>query len=149
MEQIFSALPGILLRALPTFFLILVLHWYFKKVLVQPMERVLEERRQKTAGAVESSEQSLAQAAAKMRQYEQSLAEARAAIFQQQEKSRKELNDRQMAAIEAARTKSGERVAAAKADLAAQAAQAKASLAAESDRLAEQIAGALLTGRVQ
>ncbi len=78
MEQIFSALPGILLRALPTFFLILVLHWYFKKVLVQPMERVLEERRQKTAGSVESSEQSLAHAAAKMRQYEQSLTEARA-----------------------------------------------------------------------
>lgn len=149
MEQIFSALPGIILRALPTFFLIILLHWYFKKVLVQPMERILDERRKKTAGSVESSEQTLALAAEKMRQYEQSLSEARAAIFQQQEATRKDLSDKQAAALQLARQKSGERVEAAKAELAAQAEQAKAALAAESDRLAEQIAGALLTGRVQ
>lgn len=149
MEQIFSALPGIILRALPTFFLIILLHWYFKKVLVQPMERTLEERRKKTAGSVESSEHTLALAAEKMRQYEQSLAEARAAIFQQQEVTRKDLGDKQAAALELARRNSGERVEAAKAALAAQAEQAKAELAAQSDRLAEQIATRLLAGRVQ
>lgn len=149
MEQIFSALPGIILRALPTFFLIILLHWYFKKVLVQPLERVLEERRQRTAGSLEASEHAVALAAEKMKQYDNSLAEARAEIFQQQEANRKDLSGRQALALEEAKARSAERVAAAKAELAAEAVQAKASLEAESDRLAEQIAASLLAGRVQ
>lgn len=149
MEQILDFLKGLAPRALPTFFLVILLHWYLKKVLFQPMERVLEERRRKTEGSVESSEASVAQARQKLEAYERSLADARAEIYRQQEEGRQKLGEQQAATVEAARAESAARVAAAKAEIAAEAEKASAGLAAEADRLADQIAGAVLAGRAQ
>ena len=149
MEQILVVLQGILVRALPTFFLVILLHWYLKKVLFQPMERVIEQRRQKTEGAVEASEASVEQARQKLDAYEQSLADARAEIYRQQEAGRLKLGEKQAETVEAARAEAAARIAAAKAGIAAEAERASAGLAAEADRLADQIAGAVLAGRVQ
>lgn len=149
MEQIKEFLIGLAPRALPTFFLVILLHWYLKKVLFQPLERVMEERRRKTEGSVESSEASVAQARQKLEAYEKALGDARAEIYREQEESRRKLSERQAAAAEAARADSGVRVAAAKAEIAAEAEKASSALAAEADRLAEQIASAVLAGRVQ
>jgi F-type H+-transporting ATPase subunit b len=149
MEQIFETLKGIIVRALPTFFLVIVLHWFLKKVLFQPMERVLEERRKKTQGAVEASEAMLARVHDKMAEYETALGNARAEIFHEQEESRKKLAGQQAGLVEAARAAQAERVAEVKRGLAGEAQQAKATLANEAERLAEQIAGAVLAGRVQ
>jgi len=149
MEQIFETLKGILVRALPTFFLVIALHWFLKKVLFQPMERVLEERRKKTQGAVEASEATLARVNEKMAEYEAALGNARAGIFHEQEESRKRLAAQQTVLVDAARAEQAEKVAAVKRGLAEEAAQAKAMLAAEADRLADQIAGAVLAGRMQ
>jgi len=147
MEQIFETLKGIIVRALPTFFLVILLHWYLKKVLFQPMERVLEERRLKTEGAVEASEASLAQVQQKLADYEQSLGDARAEIYREHEEGRKRLADQQARSVEIAREKTSERVTAAKAEIAAEAEKATASLAAEAERLATQIASQVLAGR--
>ncbi|QOY86274.1 ATP synthase F0 subunit B [Paludibaculum fermentans] len=149
MEQIFETLKGIIVRALPTFALVILLHWFLKKVLFQPMEKVLEERRKKTEGAVEASEATLALVNEKLATYENSLADARAEIYKEQEAGRKRLADQQAKAVEAARIKAGERVAAVKAELALEVDKATATLAAESDRLAEEIAGLVLAGKVQ
>ena len=149
MEQIFETLKGILVRALPTFFLVIALHWFLKKVLFQPMERVLEERRKKTQGAVEASEATLARVNEKMAEYETALGNARAGIFHEQEEARKKLAAQQTALVDAARAEQAEKVAAVKRGLADEAAEAKAMLAAEADRLADQIAGAVLAGRMQ
>jgi len=145
--QILSPLQGILVRALPTFVLVILLHWYLKKVLFQPMERVMEERRKKTEGAVEASEAMLAGVAGRLEQYEKSLSDARAAIYREQEASRKRLADEQAQAVEAARLRSRERVEAAKAEIAAEAQQATGALRMEADRLAASIATQLLSGR--
>ncbi len=149
MEQILETLKGILVRALPTFFLVIALHWFLKKVLFQPMERVLEERRKKTQGAVEASEATLARVHDKMAEYETALGNARAEIFREQDESRKKLAAQQASLVDAARASQAEKIAEVKRGLAEEVQQAKATLSNEAERLAEQIAGAVLAGRVQ
>lgn len=146
---LFAQVEPIVLRALPTFFVVIFLHWFLKKVLFQPLEGALEERRKKTEGAVEASETTLALVHEKLAAYETALADARAEIYKEQEANRKSLADQQARAVEAARVKAGERVAAVKADLALEVEKATVSLSAESDRLAEEIAGLVLAGKVQ
>lgn len=109
----------------------------------------MEERRARTQGAVEASQASLAKVREKMAAYEQALSDARAEIFKENEAARKAIAEQQAKTLDEARVKAAEQVAAAKADLAAQAESARAGLTAESERLAEQISGALLTGGVQ
>ncbi len=149
MEQIFITLQGIIVRALPTFFIVILLHWYLKKVLFQPMDRVLEERRQKTLGAVKQSEDALTGVQAKLAEYEKALGDARAKIFHEQELNHKKLADQQAASLASAKESASARVAAAKAELAAEMNSAKASLQAESDRLADAIASAAVAGGIQ
>ena len=145
--DIFVKVKGILVLALPTFFLFIALHWYLKKVLFQPMERILAERRKKTAGAVEAAEKALALAAEKMAAYEKALFEARASIYSGQEQNRKRLIAVQANAIDEAKRKTADQVAAAREEFAAEAATARESLQREADRLSVQIATALLAGR--
>jgi F0F1-type ATP synthase membrane subunit b/b' len=155
MEQFLAIVKGILLplvpiiiRAIPTIILVIILHWYLKKVLVQPLERTLEERRKKTQGSVDASEKVLAQVAEKIVSYEQALAEARTNIYRDQEEHRRRLAGQQAAAIESSRAAHAAQIAESKKDIDAQAAAARTTLEAESDRLADQIAGALLAGKV-
>lgn len=147
MAQIFSTLQDILVRALPTFFLVIALHWYLKKVLIQPMERVLAERKKRTEGAVAASEAALTDVAAKMAAYEKALFEAQAGVYADQEQNRRTMVADQTAAIEESKKKMAAQVAAAVAGIAAEAQAARASLAGESERLADQIACAVLTGK--
>ncbi|MGO9240357.1 MAG: hypothetical protein ACLQBJ_06065 [Bryobacteraceae bacterium] len=147
MEQIVRTLQDILVRAIPTILLVIALHWYLKKVLIQPLERVLAERRKRTEGAVEAAESAVAQAAGKLAAYEKALAEARAGIYAGQEENRRRLGAEQAATVEAARSKAATHLAGARAEIAAEAETARAGLAAESDRLADRIAEAVLAGR--
>lgn len=147
--QILKDLQGVILLALPTAFLVIVLHWFLKKMLFQPLDRVMEERHRRTQGAVDASQAALATVKEKMAAYEKALADARAEVFKQNEAARKELAEQQAKAIEAARAKAAAQVAAAKAQLAVEIEAARAGLGAESERLADQIAGSLIAGGVQ
>jgi F-type H+-transporting ATPase subunit b len=152
MEQIFQILrdlQGIIVLALPTALLVIILHWFLKKMLFEPMDRVIEDRRARTQGAIEASAAALATVKEKMAAYEKALGDARAELFKENETARKALVEQQAQALEAARAKAAEQVAAAKADLAAQSEAARSGLRAESERLAEQISGALVSGGVQ
>lgn len=147
MAKIFSTLQEILVRALPTFFLIIALHWYLKKVLVQPMERVLAERKKRTEGAVAASEAALADVGAKVAAYEKALYEARASVYAEQDQNRRNLLADQAAAIEEAKKKMAAQVAVACAEITAEAQAARTSLSGESERLADQITAAVLSGK--
>lgn len=149
MEQLIHTLQGILVRAVPTFILVILLHWYLKKVLFQPMERVMEERRQRTDGVLEASEASLERARKKLEEYERSLMAAQAEIFDQQEQERKRLAARQAQAVEEARVRAKARAAEAKEEIRAEAERAKAELAAEAGRLAEELTAVVLAGGAQ
>lgn len=149
MEQIFISLREIIVLALPAFFLVLLLHFYLKKVLFQPMEQVLEERRRRTEGALAGSEDAIRAAEEKLHEYEHKLNAARAAIYEETETARKQMASQQAAALADARAAASTRVAEARAAIAAEAAEARASLSSEAERIASRMADQVLTGKVQ
>ena len=139
-----QALGGILLRAIPTFLLVVLLHFYLKSIFFKPMGAVLKKRYEGTEGARKQAKQALDAAAAKTAQYEQSLTAAKQQVYQAQEKSYRAMQDRESAAIAEARAKVDASIKAAKAEIAAETDEAKTNLAAQSDVLAGQIAEAIL-----
>jgi len=149
MEQIFHALQGILVRALPTFLAVICLHWFLKKVLFQPLDRVLEERRQRTEGVLQSCQAAMERARARIQEYEDSLRRAQAEIFDQQEAERKRMAAERAALLAEARQRARQRLEAARAEIQAEAAAATGALQAEAARLAEAITQSVLAGRAQ
>ena len=144
MEAMLQALGGILLRAVPTFLLVILLHFYLKSVFFKPMDKVLSQRYEATEGARKLAAQSLEQAAAKTAHYEAEVRAAKAAMYQAQEKLHKELQEREAAAVAEARKNAGAAAKLAAAQLAEDVEAAKASLAADSDMLADRIAETIL-----
>ena len=144
MDATLHSLGEILLKAIPTFFLVIALFVYLKYMFFGPLEKVLKARYDATEGARKMAEQSLERAAAKTAEYEAAMRTARSEIYQEQEKLRRQLQQERAAAVEAARQKSDAQIAQAKTELAAEAAQARNSLAAESESLASQIADSVL-----
>ena len=138
------ALGGILLRAIPTFLLVIVLHFYLKSAFFKPLKKVLDARYDATEGARKSAEQSLELAAAKTAKYEEALRAAKAELYVGQEKLHKQLQEREAAAISAARQTAEAGVKQARQALNADVLAAKKSLAADSDALANQIADSIL-----
>jgi len=147
MEQALSALGGLFLKALPTFLLILFLHVYLKQFLYKPLDKVLKERSESTAGYRKLAEESLAAADRKTREYEEALRHARGEIYREQEEMRKQWQQEQASALQAARRSAEAQVAEAKASLAAEAEAASRALEAEADSLAEQITRSVLARR--
>lgn len=147
MEATLNALGQILLQALPTFFIVLLLHQYLKYVLFKPMARVLAERTEATAGARKKAAESLERAAAKAAAYEESLRSARNELYKEQEELRRKWLDEQRAQIAEVRAKTDATVRDAKAQLAKQAEEAKTTLSANSRALADQITRAILHRR--
>ena len=144
MDAMLHALGGILLRAVPTFLLILLLHVYLKSVFFKPLEKVLKARYEATEGARLAAEDSLTQAAAKTEQYEKALFAAKSEVYKAQEKAFKDLQDRQAEVVAEARAEAEAEIKKAKALLAADIEAAKKGLSAESDALANLIADSVL-----
>src|ERR1039458_2233397 len=48
MDAMLHALGGILLRAVPTFLLVILLHFYLKSIFFKPLEKVLDQRYEAT-----------------------------------------------------------------------------------------------------
>ena len=138
------ALGGILLRAVPTFLLVVLLHFYLKSVFFKPLEKVLHARYDATEGARKQASQSLDEAAAKTAKYEEALQAAKAELYRSQEKLSKELQERESASILKARQAAEEAVKQARELIATDVEAAKKSLGAESDQLADLIADSIL-----
>ena len=138
------ALGGILLRAVPTFLLVILLHFYLKNIFFKPLEKALHQRYEATEGARKLAEQSLEQAAAKTASYEAQLRAAKAAMYQAQEQLHKQLQEREAAALGEARKSAEAAIKLAKTQLADDVEAAKTSLAADSESLANQIAETIL-----
>ncbi len=147
MDATLNALGGLLLRALPTFLLVVALHFYLKFVFFRPLDKVLEVRRQATEGARKAAEASLEKANGQAAGYEAAINEARAGMHREQEEFRRKSRAEQAAAVAAARARSEAAVAQARAQLADDAERARDLLRAESDSLAARIAETILVGR--
>ena len=131
MDAILNSLSGLLLGAIPTFVLLVALHFYLKRMFFVPLDRVLEQRRQATEGARRAAQASLLQASERAAEYEAAIRAARGEIYKEKEAARRE-------GIELTRQ--------ARADLAAEVALARESLAGQSEQLAGAIAASILKG---
>ena|ERR1700730_12180883 len=144
MASTLNQLGGLLLKAVPTLFLLLVVHFYLKRMFFRPMAEVLAQRRAATDGLRESAEAMRAKAAEKANVIEAQLREAREGIYREQEEARRRWTSDQDAQLEEARKQSRELIHQSKQQLDTEAAEAKGQLAATTDALAEQIARRLL-----
>src|SRR5438270_8158276 len=118
MDVILQQLGELLLKAAPTFILVVVLQFYLKRVFFKPLESVLRQRYEATEGARKAAEESLARAAAKAGEYEAAMRAARSELYKSQEQLYKQLQDRENARIVEARQRADAAVKAARADLA-------------------------------
>ena len=147
MDETLRALGGILLRAIPTFVLVVLLHFYLKFIFFKPLQKVLRQRYEATEGARKLAESSLAKAAEKAAEYEAALRAARGDTYKELEQLRRQLQDERAAGVREARVRAEAAVAQAKAALGAEVATLKKNLEAESETLADRIANKILRGR--
>ena len=147
MDATINALGQLLLRALPTFFLVLILHFFLKAMFFQPLARTLAQRREATEGAREAARASLDRAEKAAAEYEHKIRGARNEIYKEQEEVRRRWRDDQAEQVRAARERAEAMVKDAKSKLGAEAAEAKRALAGESAALAAQITSNILRGR--
>jgi F-type H+-transporting ATPase subunit b len=146
MEATLYALGQILLRAVPTFFLVLLLYVYMRFVFFKPMARVLGERYELTEGARQSAARSLESAAHKAAEYEDSLRAARNEIYREQEEIRRQWREEQTARVGEARKRADAMVREARANLAHEADEARRGLEAQVRELAGRITEQVLAG---
>jgi F-type H+-transporting ATPase subunit b len=139
MDQTLQQLGELLLKAVPTVILLALLYALYTTIVHKPLRRVLEERRNKTEGAIEKSKADIAAAEARTSEYEQKLREARAAIFRVQEAKRQSAMQARSQAVNQARAKAQTQVQAAKADIERDRAAAQKGLQGEAAELAQEI----------
>ena len=144
MEDTLHALGQIVLRGLPTFFLLLLLHFYLKRTFFAPLEKVLAERFEATTGARKQAESAIARAEAKAKEYEEAIRAARTEVYKENEALRKQWRDQQAVGLAEARAKSETAISVAKAEMAGDVRTARESLLAESERIADGIVAAIL-----
>jgi F0F1-type ATP synthase membrane subunit b/b' len=136
------------LNALPTFFLVLILAVFVKKLYLNPLQAVLAERNRLTEGARLAADQSLHLADSKIAAYEAALEKARGEIYAEQSEFLQKLHAEQAARTQAAKAASDATLHGVRQTLAAEALQAEQGLAAQSDQLASEIADSVLARRV-
>jgi F-type H+-transporting ATPase subunit b len=144
MDVILHQLGEILLKAVPTFLIVVFLHFYLKIVFFKPLEKVLHRRYDATEGARKQAEEALARATAKTGEYENAMRKARSEVYERLDQIHKELLEKELAQLAAARKMAESAVDKAKAELAKDVEAAKTALARDSERLANEIADAIL-----
>ena len=144
MDVILHQLGQLLLKAVPTFLLVVFLQFYLKRVFFKPLENVLHQRYEATEGARKAADESLARASAKTAEYEAALRAARTEVYHAQEQLHKELQEREAAQMAEARARADAAIKAAREELSRDIEAAKAGLEKQSESLANQIADSIL-----
>ncbi len=139
MDQTLHQLGELLLGAVPTSILLALLYLLYTLIVHKPLQRVLNERRSKTEGAVEKSKADISAADARTAEYEQKLREARAAVFRAQESRRQAAMQTRANAVSEVRTKAQAQVQGAKADIENDRVAAEKGLQGEAASLAQEI----------
>src|SRR5271166_2170657 len=90
MDTTLRQVGGLLLGAIPTIVILLLLYAIYNLVVRKPLMRVLDERRERTEGAVLKARADVAAAEARTQDYEERLREARMVIYKTQEARRQQ-----------------------------------------------------------
>jgi F-type H+-transporting ATPase subunit b len=144
MDPILKQVGELLLGAVPTAVLLLLLYALYASLVGKPLKNVLEQRRERTEGAVFKARADIAAAESRTQQYEQHLREARLAVFKAQETRRQAAQKARAAAIAQARQRAQEQIGEARAAVEQDMAMARQGLQAESEQLASDIIRTIL-----
>jgi F-type H+-transporting ATPase subunit b len=144
MNEILNQLGGLVLGAVPTMVLMLLLVVSYGLLVRRPMERVLNQRRARTTGAVEDAQQAIAQAEARTAEYEDKLRKARAEILASREQKLKQWSVERDQALAGARAATVEKVKAAKSEIEQSVAIARLQIDGTSAELSEQVLRAVM-----
>jgi len=144
MDPLLRQVGDLLLGAVPTAAIFLLLYAVYSTLVGKPLKQVLEQRRERTEGAVLKARADIAAADAKTREYEQRLRGARLAVFKAQEARRQAAQKARAAAIAEARGRAQVQIREARAAIQQDVASARQNLQSESERLATEIIRTIL-----
>jgi F-type H+-transporting ATPase subunit b len=144
MEETLRQLGGLLLGSIPTVVLFLILFGAYRTLVHRPLQRVLQERRARTEGALEEARADVAAAEARTAEYERLLREARLTVFRSIEAHRQAALQARAAVVAEARAAADAQVQQAKTAITQEVVQSKASLQTEAERLAGEIIQTIL-----
>jgi F-type H+-transporting ATPase subunit b len=144
MDQTLHQLEGLLLGSVPTIFLFLLIVILYRLLVYGPLTRVLNERRERTEGAIEQANAAMAAAAAKTQEYEAQLRAARSKIFQARQLKQQQWTRERDNAIAEAHAAAQRQVEEAKSALQVQTDASHATIKDSIDELAKEILAAIL-----
>jgi F-type H+-transporting ATPase subunit b len=144
MDNTLKQVGELLLGAIPTAVLLLLLYAIYQNLLRKPLNRILEQRRERTEGAILKARADVAAAESRTQEYEQKLREARLAIFKAQEARRQQAQQLRAQALAEARSRAQQQIREAKTAIEQDMAVARAGLQTEIDRLASEIINTIL-----
>lgn len=144
MDPLLKQVGELLLGAIPTAILLLLLYALYTSLVGKPLKRVLEQRRERTEGAILKARADIAAAEARTQEYEQRLREARLAIFKAQEARRQAAQKTRAAAVAEARERAQHQIREARAAIEQDMVVARQSLQGEAERLATDIIRTIL-----
>jgi F-type H+-transporting ATPase subunit b len=144
MDETLHQLEGLLLGSIPTIFLFLLIVILYRLLVYGPLTRVLDERRERTEGAIEQANAATAAASAKAQEYEAQLRAARSRIFQARQQKQQLWNRERDNAIAEAHAAAQRQVEAAKLALQAQTAAGHRTIEDSIDELASEILAVVL-----
>lgn len=144
MNETLHQLEGLLLGSVPTIFLFLFLVILYRLLVYGPLTRVLNERRERTEGAIEQANAAMAAAAAKAQEYEARLRAARSKIFHARQLKLQHWSRERDSAVAEAHATAQRQVEEAKSALQAQTDAAHRTIEVSIDDLASEILAAVL-----
>jgi F0F1-type ATP synthase membrane subunit b/b' len=145
--EILQQVGSLILQAVPTIVLVLIFFLFLRSQFFAPLQKVMEERARRIAGARQEAEAARTAAEEKKKKYQEALRKARSEVYAEQDAARRAVLDERAKLVREARGRANERVRVAKARLAAELAGARVQIDAESQALGAQIARAILSGR--
>ena len=144
MDETLHQLERLLLGSIPTIFLFLLLVILYRLLVYGPLTRVLNERRERTEGAIEQADAAMAAAAAKAQEYEAQLRAARSRIFQARQLKQQQWTRERDSAVAEAHAAAQRQVEEAKLALQAQTEAGHRTIEDSIDQLASEILAAVL-----
>jgi F-type H+-transporting ATPase subunit b len=147
MNELLTQIGDLVLGSIPTLILFIALVLAYRFILYGRMMQVREERRARTAGAVEKSRLAMAQADLRSQEYEARLRAARADLMRRREQRVQQWNAERERAVAAARVAAQEKTRAAQLALEAQTADARRQIEVSAPELATRVLAAVLPSR--
>ncbi len=144
MDETLHQLEVLLLGSVPTIFLFLLIVILYRLLVYGPLTRVLNERRERTEGAIEQANAAMAAAAAKAQEYEAQLRAARSKIFHARQLKLQQWTRERDSAVAEAHAAAQHRVDEAKSALQAQASAGRRTIEDSIDELAGEVLAAVL-----